>query len=306
MSAIEIVCVGSAKCDTLARVGHQPGEDERMLTDRIVTAAGGNANTAAAAAARQGVSVALCTVLGRDPPGDFLLSEMQRFGVDTRFVLRPAGLATPQSINVACTDTATRFIITVASPVIPWEGVVQARPIWAHFDAEGFRAAREAIATRRIGCLVSVDAGITLDTRDLTGIDLYAPTRERIVAEFGGGLEDAMHAAHAAGARDVVVTLGPEGAAVLTGGVVTYHPGFRVDVVSTLGAGDVFHGALVAALVRGLDLQAAVRCANVSAALACRALDGQSAIPSICELTEHLDHHARATAASRASKRIDR
>lgn len=302
MSAIDIVCVGSAKCDTLARVGHRPGEDERLLTDRIVTAPGGNANTAAAAAARQGVRVALCTLLGRDPPGDFLLSEMQRFGVDTRFVVRQAGLVTPQSINVACADTATRFIITVPSPEIPWDGLVQARPAWAHFDAEGFRAAREAIAARRIGCRVSVDAGVALGTRDLSGIDLYAPTREQIVAqfggEFGGGLEGAMRAAHLAGAREVVVTLGAEGAAVLTGGVVTYHPAFRVDVVSTLGAGDVFHGAMVGALVRGLDLHAAVRCANVSAALACRALDGQSAIPSLHELNEHLDRHERAMAAS--------
>ena len=303
MSALDVVCIGSAKCDTLARVPHRPGEDERIQTDTVVTAPGGNANTAAAAAARQGIRVGLCTTLGCDAPGDFLLSEMQRFGVDTRFVVRRAGAATPLSINVACADSQTRFIITVASPPIEWQAALAAQPRWIHLDAEGFRAAREAIAAgRTAGSQVSVDAGIAIGTRELTGIDLYAPTEEQIVAEFGGGLESAMRAAAAAGAKHVVVTRGADGAAVLADGQVRYHPGYRVDVVSTLGAGDVFHGALVAALVRGLGLQAAVRCANVCAALACRALDGQSAIPSMAELTDHLGRYERAETTTDAAQ----
>jgi sulfofructose kinase len=64
-------------------------------------------------------------------------------------------------------------------------------------------------------------------------------------------------------------------------------------VVSTLGAGDVFHGALVAALVRDHTLFDAVCCASVAAALACRSLDGQSAIPSLAELNDHLARYIR-------------
>jgi sulfofructose kinase len=57
-------------------------------------------------------------------------------------------------------------------------------------------------------------------------------------------------------------------------------PGFTVDpVVSTLGAGDVFHGALLAQLVRDVPLPEALAAANEIAALSCRALDGRSAIP---------------------------
>jgi sugar/nucleoside kinase (ribokinase family) len=59
-------------------------------------------------------------------------------------------------------------------------------------------------------------------------------------------------------------------------------PAFPVDVVSTLGAGDVFHGALLAQLVRDVPLPDAL--ANACAALSCRALDGRSAIPTGEEL----------------------
>jgi sulfofructose kinase len=56
------------------------------------------------------------------------------------------------------------------------------------------------------------------------------------------------------------------------------------DPVSTLGAGDVFHGALLAAFVRGLALAEALAFANECAALSCRALDGRSAIPTLAEI----------------------
>jgi sulfofructose kinase len=60
------------------------------------------------------------------------------------------------------------------------------------------------------------------------------------------------------------------------------------DPVSTLGAGDVFHGALLAYLVRGALLRDALAAANGAAALSCRALDGRSAIPTLDELERSL------------------
>lgn len=63
---------------------------------------------------------------------------------------------------------------------------------------------------------------------------------------------------------------------------------FFVPVVSTLGAGDVFHGALLARFVAGAPLAEALRAANVCAALSCRALDGRSAIPTLEELERSL------------------
>ena len=54
--------------------------------------------------------------------------------------------------------------------------------------------------------------------------------------------------------------------------------------MSTLGAGDVFHGALLAGLVQGRPLRETLELANTAAALSCRALDGRSAIPTLAEL----------------------
>jgi sulfofructose kinase len=57
-----------------------------------------------------------------------------------------------------------------------------------------------------------------------------------------------------------------------------------IDVRSTLGAGDVFHGALLAGLVEERPLGEALDRASACAALACEALDGRSGIPDVARL----------------------
>jgi sugar/nucleoside kinase (ribokinase family) len=82
-----------------------------------------------------------------------------------------------------------------------------------------------------------------------------------------------------------VATDGSNGSYAATAdGETAYAPGFDVEVLSTLGAGDVFHGALVAAVVHGLPLAAQLEFANATAALSCQGLDGRSRIPSLAEV----------------------
>ncbi|HSP72403.1 MAG TPA: PfkB family carbohydrate kinase, partial [Gaiellaceae bacterium] len=95
-------------------------------------------------------------------------------------------------------------------------------------------------------------------------------------AALDGTPEDAL----AAGADLVVVTRGGGGSVAFTrdGGRIE-APAPTVAVVSTLGAGDVFHGALLAQLVRDVPLREALAEANRIAAESCRTLDSRSAIP---------------------------
>ena len=54
------------------------------------------------------------------------------------------------------------------------------------------------------------------------------------------------------------------------------------------GTSTIFHGALVAAQVWNKPIAEAVAIANTVAGLSCRALDGQSGIPTKAELTAYL------------------
>lgn len=68
----------------------------------------------------------------------------------------------------------------------------------------------------------------------------------------------------------VVVTLGPDGSAVIFPDETMIRvPVDSVDPVDTVGAGDAHLGALAAARSAGLDWEAALRCANNAAASVC-------------------------------------
>src|SRR5581483_1613185 len=83
-----------------------------------------------------------------------------------------------------------------------------------------------------------------------------------------------------AGTCLVVVTRGARGCVAYTrDGDVVEVDAPSIEPVSTLGAGDVFHGALLAQLVRELPLREALVAASDVAAASCLALDGRSGVP---------------------------
>jgi sugar/nucleoside kinase (ribokinase family) len=143
---------------------------------------------------------------------------------------------------------------------------------WVHVDQTGYGP----VSAIRGEVRLSIDGGNPIDGLDVDGAALYGPTEAALRERFGSA-----EGALAAGAELVVVTRGERGSVAHTrGGEVVEAPGHPVEAVSTLGAGDVFHGALLARLVDDVPLVEALTFANACAALSCRALDGRSAIPA--------------------------
>ena len=92
-------------------------------------------------------------------------------------------------------------------------------------------------------------------------------------------------AARALTAREMIcVTLGARGAMMLAGDRIYRVTGIPVDVVDSTGAGDVFRGAFIAALLRGDGPQDVLRFANLAAALSCTRPGAIGGIPSLGEI----------------------
>ncbi|MFJ4172066.1 carbohydrate kinase family protein [Paenarthrobacter sp. NPDC089714] len=276
-----VVCVGTAALDTIAVVTRLPEPDGRIEASRILTAGGGPAATAAVAMARLGVRVELSAVVGRDAAGDLVIEQLRVEGVGTRFIERREGLETAQSLILVCENDATRVIVTKPAVVIP---SVPDGFEWVHVDQAGY----QSLGTGPRNYKLSVDDGNPVPGFSAEGIDLYAPTVAVLSQRFPGSLEAAGHAATAAGAGQIVATDGANGSYIFTNGSPRHIPAYPVHAASTLGAGDVFHGALLAGVVQGRPLHDAVRMASTCAAISCRGLDGRSAIPTLTELDEAL------------------
>lgn len=297
-----LVFVGSVNADTIAVVPHLPSPDERLLADAVVHAGGGNSATAAVAAARVGGDVAFVGPVAADEQGARIREDLAREGVDVSGLVEvPAGQG-GASVVLVDQSTGTRSICTRPLPPFKIPDTSPALDLmsaarWVHADHLGWAAVREWLTTfRRAGSdgdrmpRVSVDAGNPIPGFSPSGVDLYAPTVASLRRSYGElPVGDLLDRALADGAHCVVATDGGQGSyAARRPGEHVHVPAFDVEVVSTLGAGDVFHGALLVAVDRGLDLPEALRYANAVAALSCRAIDGRSGIPTHAEVTEFL------------------
>lgn len=282
------VFVGAATYDAIALVDRYPGADERTVADDVVFAGGGPAATAAVAFARLGLPAAFVGAVGEDEEGRAVRDGLAAEGVDVSGLAMLPGQRTGASVIVVDRQAATRSICTRPVPELhvgpgtPGAALI-GHADWVHVDHLGW-AAVQALRAPGGAAKLSVDAGNPIPGFTPARTDLYVPTLQalrRAHPSAGPEAEDLLEAALAAGAQTVVATLGADGS------IGADRAGQRalaatppVPVLSTLGAGDVFHGALLAAVVRGMTLAAALPYANAVAALSCRGLDGRSAIPS--------------------------
>ena len=87
----------------------------------------------------------------------------------------------------------------------------------------------------------------------------------------------------------VAVTRGAAGVDWLVEGVLHHQAAFQVEAIDTLGAGDVFHGALAVALSDAMALPDAMRFAAAAAALKCTRFGGRRGAPTYAEVQALLD-----------------
>lgn len=282
-----LVFVGAATLDTIALVPALPEPDARLLAEAITQAGGGPAATAAVAAARLGMPAAFVGAVGDDAAGARIVTGLRAENVDVSGVRVVPGALSAASVVLAESRRQTRAICARPGPppVIDDAAAALIRSAsWVHVDHVGWGPAWPVISDlpRPRRPRVSVDGGYDIGGLELGAVELYVPTLAALARRYGDHGADALLAAGLAeGAANVVATRGGAGCvAAGADGARADVPGHRAAVVSTLGAGDVFHGALVAAAARGMPLAQAARYANAAAALSCAALDGRSAIPA--------------------------
>ena len=69
--------------------------------------------------------------------------------------------------------------------------------------------------------------------------------------------------------RLIALTRGGEGSILYSGGIISMHDGYRVEVEDTVGAGDAFVAALVTGLLSGCELKDLHNKANQIASFVC-------------------------------------
>ena len=121
----------------------------------------------------------------------------------------------------------------------------------------------------------------------LTLVDIITPNETEAEKLTGVRVEsddDAAKAAkvlHDKGIGTVIITLGSRGVWASSEGEGRRVPGFKVQAVDTIAAGDTFNGALVTALLEGSELAQAIRFAHAAAAIAVTRKGAQPSVPAL-------------------------
>ncbi|VDZ70804.1 Ribokinase (plasmid) [Klebsiella aerogenes] len=98
----------------------------------------------------------------------------------------------------------------------------------------------------------------------------------------------AASALHAKGIGTVMITLGSRGVWLSCEGESRRVPGFKVQAIDTIAAGDTFNGAFVTALLEGREVSDAIRFAHAAAAIAVTRKGAQPSVPWRKEIDEFL------------------
>lgn len=293
-----IVGIGASIYDTMMSVPEYPREDTKLAAFRIRHQGGGPCATALATASILGVKTAYLGTLGDDAAGIFMKEDLEKYGVDTKYLEIKKGFQSGQSVVLLNEATGSRTCIWQKGdvpPFLPDEKQLQAvrTAEILHLDGNHLEAALAAArAARQAGVTVSLDAGGNYPGVEelMPYVDLLIPSEEFVLAFTGApGAEQAAEQLYREFRPKVlVVTQGSKGGFFFDGKVNRY-PAYPVHAVDSNGAGDVFHGAFLAAWLNGKDVREAAAFASASSALKCGRAGGRAGIPGKEEVERFLD-----------------
>ena len=285
-----ITVVGSVNLDVIATVDRHPRPGETVLATSLETTHGGKGANQAVAAARLFDRVAFIGAVGRDATGNELVSRLGSEGVDVESV---QVVAEPSGTAMVTVDGEGENTIVVASGA-NWHVRIddRAHDLLARSDVVLSQLEVPMEVIGRVGrstggrFVLNAAPPARMPTEVLDSVDVLIVNQHEAIA-LSGSLEPS--ALRTIGVDTVVVTLGAEGAQVVTRGDVGYVPALPVTPVDTTGAGDAFCGAFAVALAEGRDVFASAAFGAVAGALATTRVGARTGMPTRRALDTALD-----------------
>jgi len=253
-----VLGVGIATLDIISLVERYPAEDDelRALSQRRVR--GGNATNTLVVLAQLGHACAWAGVLPRGADSELVERDLARYGIDTSAVLRPARGSLPLSCILLNRATGSRTIVHYRDlpeyPASAFETLELAPFRWIHFEGRAVEELGSMLErAERHGVPTSLEVekprpGIE-PLFSLAGVLLFsrAYARARGYEEAERFLEEAVPA----GCTAWLAWGEGGGWCREPGGRIHHRPAPGVEVVDSVGAGDVFNAAVVHGHLQG-------------------------------------------------------
>jgi ribokinase len=300
-----VTVVGSFVVGLTLRAPRFPVRGETLLGTDFDMGPGGKGSNQAVGAARLGAKSYLVARIGMDSFGEMAVRLYAEEGVDTAHLHRSGerntgvGFITldAEGNNHIVLDPGANMLLSPADVDDAEARIAASDVVLSVLEIPAETAGHAMRLARRHGALAILNPAPAtwLDDDVLRDVDVLTPNASELRILLGLPPDDETDALALArrlqerGVRNLVVTLGAEGALVVCEDGVSEHiPCAEVAVVDSTGAGDAFTSALAVALAEGNTLADAARFAACAGALACTALGVIPSLPRRAEVEQLL------------------
>jgi ribokinase len=290
--------IGQCSLDTCAVVKRYPQVDTKEEVLQWEEQGGGPVATALVTLARFRVATRFAGIVGDDDAGYKILQSLLAEHVDTTYLIEREGSTSQQAFIPVERGSGKRTIF--------WKNPSGAELLPDELDDEFFRGVKfllldgrmkevsraAAQKARELNIPVMLDAGSMRDGMlELAKLCDYVVASEAFAQQLGWTGDGAAFAetVREHGWGTTTITFGERGSYTYHGFRSIHVPAFEVDVVDTTGAGDVFHGAYIAGILQGWDLENVLYFASGAAALKCTKIGGRAGIPDLMTLVRFLE-----------------
>ena len=264
---------------------------------------GGKVASGVCASARLGGKVAYAGVFYDDKRGQFLRQDFLDHGINIDASVVRHG-RTFMNIVVAERKYGTRTMLGTPGEMgmpkeeeVNWDYLRQSKLLFVAFLNDLALKAVKIAKENDIPVLIDADMYSESLEQHIGDIDYFIGSEFVFDAMFPGAkekglknLEKEVDQIRARGPKTVVFTFGEKGC-IGKGPEEEYFtlPAFQVDVVDTVGAGDVFHGAYAVAVTKGLSTKECARYASGTSAIKCTRIGGRAGVPTEDVLLKFLE-----------------
>lgn len=294
ISMVDLVGVGLNATDTVIPVPEFPARGSKVEYTGGSVLPGGQVASTVVACQQWGMQTRYVGKLGEDEAARLHRAAFAVAGVETRLLTVPGGTSAQSLILVDEGGERTVLCrrddrLTLKPEELEREWVVQARAL--HVDGYDTAAATLAAGwAREAGVPVVADLdelypGVEelLRTIDYLIVSRDFPCRLMGEDDLGAALKG-MHARY--GCKLAAATLGENGVVAWDGRTMLHVEAFRVPVVDTTGAGDIFHAGFIYGLLQGWELERQLEFACAAAALNCMKVGARGGIEPVGVIEE--------------------
>jgi sugar/nucleoside kinase (ribokinase family) len=311
-SNAEVLCAGIIVADHVCSpVTHVPAAGELVMTEKMLLTIGGCAANAAVDLVKMEVASAVVGRVGADIFGRIVADMLRDHGVDTSALLTTPGADTSQTLIVNVAGQDRRFIHTFGANAelraadIPLDRVKECKILYLggylvmpkirqEELVPVFAAARQAGAKTVLDVVVPGHGEyLSRLERLLPHVDVFLPN-DHEARLMTGEADPAKQAElfHRLGARTAVITMGGDGAVLVTDGVRLRSSVYSVPFVDGSGGGDAFDAGFIYGLLRQMSPEDCLRLASALGASCVRAIGTTPGVFTRSECEEFLRKNA--------------